>query len=101
MSRRTGRSRSIKQLIKNHRNVHKVRNAQIAPHLQKYPKLHNKSINKLGVGGGFKGATGTKSLSQLAMLTPKSVQMLHNFDHMNVDQLLMRKGSMFDLQTML
>lgn len=83
------------------KNMNNVRKAQIRMMIPKNFKRGNKSLNKMGTGGGFKQAWSGRNLSKLNMMTPQSLQKLQNFDQMDADKLLMRKENLFDFQTIL
>lgn len=101
MSRRLGQ-KSIRQMIKNHRHVHLLKQAQSSTIRTKVSHHQPcKSVSKLGMGGGFKQPWSERSMHKLRMLTPRSIQQLQNFDHMDVDTLIQRKDHMFDFQTLL
>jgi hypothetical protein len=55
-------------MIKTHRNVQMIRQAQITPFMPKNIKTQNKSINKRGVGGGFRNPWSERSLSKTNLL---------------------------------
>lgn len=101
MRRMSPNKKSIKQMIKNHRQRQQAKNAQITRVQCQKPKGHFRTLSKLGVGGGFREPWSDRTLGKLKMITPQSIRQLQNIEHMDIDEFINRKGSMFDFQTML
>ena len=69
--------------------------------IDKKVKEQWKTINKLGVGGGFREAWGERNMWNITTITPKSIKKLQTHEQTAPESVVSRRTSVFEFNNAL